>query len=568
MIILSLHSGLQDSGAALFEDYTLLAAVQQERLTRRKGDGGLPSAAVIEALTIAGLPAGRVDALVISRGHYPLSYFHASPPLPTDGGAAGFVDLAMTLASTSADHPSRIFNSRALLADLGLPPGIPVFFANHHRAHALSALFHTDWDRALIYTADGGGDNVHYSHHLLKDGQLACLFGDDRWLRTPRRVDSLGQLYGLATEALGFRANRHEGKLTGLAGYGQATIADDIARHFSVDDGGLIGSDFASVEAMGLFLRKAIVGQTPEDAAASVQAVLERVMSRSIECLLDRHDVRRLALAGGVFANVRLNRCLAGIGGIDEIFIFPGMGDEGLPIGGALDYLLTRDGLPIWLTNRRRLDDVFWGQAFDQSIDSILEADLGIVRLPGEPAEVAAGLLAQGLAGAIFAGRSEFGPRALGNRSILASPADAAINQRLNARLKRSEFMPFAPCVRAEDAAAVFDITPVNAYACRFMTITTSVREAWKARIPAVVHVDGTARPQIVIPDRQPLYADILRRFKAATGLPVLVNTSFNAHEEPIINRPEECLQALLRDRVDFVVTPLAVYRRACGSAA
>ncbi len=155
----------------------------------------------------------------------------------------------------------------------------------------------------------------------------------------------------------------------------------------------------------------------------------------------------------------------------------------------------------------------------------------------------------------------EFGPRALGHRSILASPADGAINQRLNERLDRSDFMPFAPCVLAEDAALVFDVTSVNADACRFMTITTLVREAWKTRIPAVVHVDGTARPQIVDPERQPLYAGILRHFKARTGLPVLVNTSFNAHEEPIINRPEECVRALLERRIDFVVTGKAVYR-------
>jgi carbamoyltransferase len=154
----------------------------------------------------------------------------------------------------------------------------------------------------------------------------------------------------------------------------------------------------------------------------------------------------------------------------------------------------------------------------------------------------------------------EYGPRALGARSILASPADARINDILNQRLARSEFMPFAPYVLAEDAAEVFEITKVNAYAARFMTITCAVKPAWKDRIPAVVHVDGTARPQIVEDATNPLYADILRRFKAATGLPVLVNTSFNVHEEPIVNRPQECLRALLDGRVDFVVTKEAAY--------
>jgi carbamoyltransferase len=142
----------------------------------------------------------------------------------------------------------------------------------------------------------------------------------------------------------------------------------------------------------------------------------------------------------------------------------------------------------------------------------------------------------------------------------VASPADAGINDELNRRLERSEFMPFAPYVLDEDCEKVFEITPVNRYATRFMTITCAVRPEWRGRIPAVIHVDGTARPQVIRDQENPLYADILRRFRAATGLPVLVNTSFNVHEEPIVNRPSECLKALSDGRVDFVVTEQAVY--------
>ena len=145
--------------------------------------------------------------------------------------------------------------------------------------------------------------------------------------------------------------------------------------------------------------------------------------------------------------------------------------------------------------------------------------------------------------------------------------ADAAINDRLNHRLARSEFMPFAPYVLDEDADKVFEITPVNRYAARFMTVTCAVRPEWRSRIPAVIHIDGTARPQILRDRDNPLYAEILRNFKAATGLPVLVNTSFNVHEEPIVNRPEECLKALNDGRVDFIVTDQAVYL-AAGAAA
>jgi carbamoyltransferase len=568
MLILSLHAAAHDSAAALFRDYELLAAVQQERLTRRKGDGGLPLAAIDDVLETAGIERGQIEALVLTRAHYPVEFFsHLGAYKRIENrvnrmlGKDRRKDVALEMARTGASALD-IFESAAFLAYLGLRPGIPVYFNNHHFAHALSALFHTDWDDALVYTADGCGDNVHYSHRLLGAGGLDCLFGDDRWLARKRRVDSLGLAYGYATQALGYRMNRHEGKLTGLAGFGRPTRAREIGQHFSVDRDGLVDSDFASDAAMRARIHEVADGCEPADMAASIQQVLEDVLLASVTSLLRRHGKRNLALAGGVFANVRLNRLLCEAGDLDEIFIFPAMGDEGLVIGGALEFLLRRDGLPVWLERRRRLPDVYWGRGYDEATDRVLGAAPEIETLPGDPAEVTAGLLAEGLAGAIFEGRMEFGPRALGARSILASPADAAVNQRMNARLNRTEFMPFAPYVLAEDAETVFGVTSANRYACRFMTITTDVKPEWRDRIPAVVHVDGTARPQVIEDATNPLYAAILRAFSRMTGLPVLVNTSFNAHEEPIINRPEECLRALLQDRVDFVVTRNHVYRR------
>jgi carbamoyltransferase len=569
MYILSIHAAAHDSAAALFRDYDLLAAVQQERLTRRKGAGGQPVEAVEEVLAIAGLRPAEIDVLVLSRAHYPIRFFTGfSPYKRLEDGVNRFfgkhrnrdvVDEMRRVGTGSADA---VFDTAAYLDYLGLRPGIPVFFGNHHFAHGLSALFHTDWDDALIYTADGCGDNVHYSHRLLKHGRIDCLFGDDRWLAPKRRVDSLGLAYGYATQALGYRMNRHEGKLTGLAAFGQPSVAAEIARHFSIDAEGRVDSDFASDAAMRERITALAGTCSAPDMAASIQLVLEETILASVKRLLELHGSRNLALAGGVFANVRLNRLLCEATGLGEVFIFPAMGDEGLTIGGALQYLLERDGPEAWLKQRRRLPDVYFGRDYGAEIDQALSTAEGIRTLPGDPVEVATRLLVEGQVGAIYEGRMEFGPRALGARSILASPADAAVNQRMNERLNRTEFMPFAPYVLEADAAEVFDVTPANRYACRFMTITTAVRPEWRQRIPAVVHVDGTARPQIIDPAANPLYAAILAAFKQATGLPVLVNTSFNAHEEPIINRPAECVGALQGDRIDFVVTRQAVYRR------
>jgi carbamoyltransferase len=213
--------------------------------------------------------------------------------------------------------------------------------------------------------------------------------------------------------------NRHEGKLTGLAAFGQPVLAAEIGRHFTVDESGLINSDFASDRAMRTELHALAEGREPADVAASIQAVLEERVLASVQRLLREHRVRHLALAGGVLSNVRLNRLLCEGTDVEEIFIFPGMGDEGLVVGGALEFLLERDGLPLWLKRRRRLSDVYWGRSHDDVIDSVLDGDARVAKLIGDPIETTVTLLGQGEAGAIYDGRMEFGPRALGARSIL-----------------------------------------------------------------------------------------------------------------------------------------------------
>ncbi|HEY4470613.1 MAG TPA: carbamoyltransferase C-terminal domain-containing protein [Stellaceae bacterium] len=573
MLILSLHSGPHDSAAALFDDYRILAAVAEERLNRKKGAGGFPAQAIPEVLRIAGVDRRQVDVAVCTRSYYARHYFtHWRPherlreELRRLAGRPKTIEVGKVLYTArrrDPNHtPDRFFNRRAFLRDLGLRPDASLFFSNHHFSHALPSLFFTDWEEALLYTADGNGDHVFYSHYLFKDGQLANLYGDDRWLGRAHPSGSLALAYGNVTDALGFRSNRHEGKLTGLAAYGQPTLLPEMQRHFTVTEDGRIEMDFADIFAMRDHFVELAQSETRENAAASVQALLEWGISESLRRLLARHPVRRLGVAGGAFANVRLNRLLAETLPIDEIFITPPMGDEGLVIGSALQFLLERDGLPAWLKQRRRLADVCWGGAHDGDLARIFTA-AGARRHDGDPAALTAARLAEGGIGALYDGRMEFGPRALGSRSILANPADAAVNDALNRRLERSDFMPFAPVVGEGDAAEVFDIGPVNRYAARFMTICCAVRESWRPRIPAVVHIDGSARPQIIRRADQPFYFDILAAFKALTGLPVLINTSFNVHEEPIVNRPEECLRALLDGRVDFVATAEAVWTRA-----
>jgi carbamoyltransferase len=566
--ILSFQSGLHDASAAAFEDYRLVAAVQEERLRREKGWGNdVPWLAIDEVLRVAGWTRNEVDVVAAIRGVFPLHYF--SFPLARDvyytvrkhmGRERLNRDLSNAI-NRSGTGDEQLFRADRFLAENGFRADAKVHFVNHHEAHALAALFFTDWDNALIYTADGTGDNVSYSVRALHDGQLDCLFGGEEWLKVHRAPkNSLATAYGCATTAAGFRMWRHEGKLTGLSARGEPKLREALGKHFRLGEDGLIACDFTSWRVMEKGIHAICRGHSRETIAASIQQLAEDLISGAVGHWLDRTKARRLGLAGGLFANVRLNRLLAEKLPVDEVFIFPAMGDDGLAVGAGLCYLRDRDGLATWLSRRHRLDNVYLGRDFDVRIDAVLEVEANVHRLPGDPVETATQLIMDGAAGAIFVGRMEYGPRALGARSIIASPSDPTINDRLNERLDRSEFMPFAPYVLEEDAARVFEITPVNRYAARFMTITCAVRPEWRARIPAVVHIDNTARPQIIRDADNPLFAGILRRFRDRTGIPVLINTSFNVHEEPIVNRPEECRRALVDGRVDFVVTRQAVY--------
>jgi carbamoyltransferase len=567
-VILAVHTGIHDAAAAVLVDYDIKAAVQLERLTRYKGDGRTyPDLCIEELLDMIGATRRDVDVLALTRSDFPVQYFHHFHGYRwlrehyrtyIQGKKTRFIPRETLRAKTTRD--TDIFDAASFARDSGFRDDVVIYFYNHHKAHALPTLFYSDWEDALMVTADGGGDNINHSRRRFANGQIEEIYGGDEWLTRIPPIDSLGQAYAAATRALGFRDNRHEGKLTGLSAMGEPAFAERIGQYFRVDEVGHIFSDFRRNSEMFNLLREIAKEGSREDVAASIQKVLEDKMLLSVSRLLRHYPAKHLGVAGGVFANVRLNRVLAEQLDLEEIFVFPPMGDEGLPIGGSLVYLLERDGIAHWLKQRRRLKDVYLGRDYTAAADPILSAIPGIRRLTGDPIEHSAKRLAVGEIGAIYTGRMEYGPRALGARSILANPSRRETHDLLNTRLDRTEFMPFAPVIAADRASEVFDVNKVNAYACRFMTITCNVRPNWRDRIAAVVHVDGSARPQTIVRESNPLYFDILMAFEKITGIPVLVNTSFNVHEEPIVNTPRECAQALLDRRIDFVVTSQAIY--------
>src|SRR3984957_1177095 len=382
MRILAFHPGAHDASAAAFDDYRLLAAVQEERLTRHKGSG--------DGIPWLSLPRGFATA---RRG----------------AGAPGMWRECQRRGTTDTNA---IFAAARFLDVNGFRPDIPFRFANHHAAHALPALFFTDWTDALVFTADGIGDNVSYSIRTLRDGALECHFGDDRDLLRKLEANSIGQAYSFATALCGFRKLRHEGKLTGLAAYGEPTIAPAIAKRFRVGADGLVATDFPGEVEIGAEMARICAGASRETIAASIQKATEDLMLEAVRHWLTRHEVRHLGLGGGLFANVRLNRLLAESLPLDEVFIFPAMGDDGLCVGAALAFLLARDGLPAWLGQRYRLDTVYLGRDFDRDIDAALGAVAGLRRQAGAPLDGAVERTAAGHGGRRVLGRHGVRPAA------------------------------------------------------------------------------------------------------------------------------------------------------------
>lgn len=570
MYLLGIHNSAHDAAACLFHDYKLVAAVSLERLTREKGAGvcaeqETPIAAIDECLKIAAISRGDIDVVCSTRDHWELQSYTLQGRLRFKQQAFRLLHqkrlprMTYMMVKLGTNNALDIFNTSLFRTRYGFKKA-DVYFANHHAAHGIAAYFYSLFDDSLVYTTDACGDNVAYSARTARQSVFELLFGGDEKLHATFPAHSLGNLYGFFTQALGFLMDRHEGKLTGLSAFGEPKAAEEIKRHFWVEENGEIGADFPDHEAMRNFAFDVAHQLSREDAAASVQMALEKLICEAVEKLLRATGTRSLALAGGVFANVRLNRALLESTSAERVFIFPAMGDEGLPVGACLLYLHERDGAQAWQRRRHRLERLSLGRNYDDVFAAVSAKYPAVARDTTDQVGKAVDALVAGKVVAIYTGRMEYGPRALGNRSILASPTQREINNSINKRLDRSEFMPFAPVVLEDHATEVFDIHDGNAYAARFMTITCAVRPHWCERIAAVVHVDGSARPQIVRESDNLLYFRVLSQFYGRTGLPVLVNTSFNVHEEPIIDTPDQALRALIDDRVDCILTQDSLY--------
>jgi carbamoyltransferase len=561
-------SNMRDAAAALVEDGRIVAAAEEERFVRVKHVTALPVQAVRFCLNSAGIRLQDVDAIAVPWKYWQLGRRAALAV----GAMLRSPRLFLVKGARSAERLTHEWKELALLRfylsrridGTRCPPTV---FLDHHLCHAASAMLVSPFERAAVMVVDGASES-----HTTMLGQA-----DRDEIRILKRVSlphSLGQFYASITAYLGFKPDQDEYIVMGLAAYGEPRFASILRErvlrllpdgefHLNTEllDFHLARRRIFSRELLRLFgaarRPEEEIAPRHQDVAASAQAVLEETLLHLARHLKSRTSEERLCLAGGVAYNCVANSRILRDGGFQELFIPPAAGDSGAALGAALWLMHRRGGL----TNRIAMRTASWGPGFsEQACRAAMEhAGLRIERLDEAPlCDTVAGELAAGRLVFWFQGRMEWGPRALGHRSLLADPRREDMRALINLKVKlREPFRPFAPSVLEERAAEYFDLPGPSP----FMLRTASVRSSMKGVIPAVVHVDGTARVHTVDGDSNPRYRRLLEAFARRTGVPVLLNTSFNV-SEPIVCTPQEAVDCFLRTEVEWLVMENLLSRR------
>ncbi len=543
------YSQMHDSSACIVRDGELLFAVAEERLSRAKHDARFPHNAIQACLDFARVRPDQLGEICFGWSPPRAIFLHDLKCYLGGKQRLSYLSLLNTTRYFLSMWHQRGGESR-FHYHFG-PTRARLRFVDHHLAHAISAYAFSGFDEATVVVMDGRGSweatSVWHGH----DGRL-------EHVRTISWPNSLGLFYAEFTQYLGFQKYSDEWKVMGLAPYGatgvdlrEFIVPDDDpywvnARRLSLSAAGN-GSGIEPVLGPGR-LPESEIGARHRDIAFAVQEACERAMLTVVRLAVEKTRCRNLCLAGGVALNSKANGKILTSGLVDSFFIQPAAADDGVALGAALaPYLDSGRRLP--MTPMRH---AYLGPASsDAEIETVLRTyKLRWTRLD-DPAKAAAELLADGKILGWFQGRMEFGPRALGSRSILADPRDPEMNAKVNNAVKfREWWRPFAPSLLAEVAAEYLE----NAADSPFMVLTSPVKPEKRSVIPAVTHVDGSARPQTVEQKINPLYWRLIREFGDRTGVPVVLNTSFNLRGEPIVNSPTDAVRTFFSSGMDALV--------------
>jgi carbamoyltransferase len=580
--VLGISCFFHDAAAALVKDGVLVAAAEEERFTRRKHDYEFPMRAIEYVLAAGGVTAGDLDHVAFFEKPFvkferilmtALQTFPRAPRLFREAMVTWLLD--------------KLWVSALIEERLGVPR-TRILFSEHHLSHAASAFFCSPFDEAALLTVDGVGEWATATMGRARGTDVSL----DREIRFPH---SIGLLYSTFTAFLGFEVNEGEYKVMGMAPYGIPRYVDEVRKLVRMAPDGsfrlnmeyfqfhrstaipysrrfldLFGEPRAADE--NFFTERsgypAYFGPRPADygeaarrnqhyadLAASIQVVTEELVLNMARAAQRATGLRRLCLAGGVGLNSVANWKILRETGFEELYVHPAAGDSGGAVGAALYAYHTLLGKPRAFV----MEHAFWGQAHDEgAVRAFLDGEnipherLDDERLLDRTVDALAGGQVIGWS----QGRFEWGPRALGHRSILADPRRADMKDIVNTKIKfREPYRPFAPSVLAPRVHEYFDAPGVERqYPARFMLLVTPVREARHDVIPAVTHVDGTGRLQVVVREGNARYYDLIERFGQATGVPVVLNTSFNLRGEPIVNTPREAYATFQRSGLDALV--------------
>ena len=543
------YSQMHDSSACIVRDGELLFAVAEERISRRKHDARFPENAIQACLDFAGVRAAQLDEVCFGWQTAGPVFRHDLKCYATRKMPLTYLDgLNSTLHFLSMWHQES--GAKKFAQQFG-PTKAKMRFVDHHLAHAISAYAYSGFDEAAVVVMDGRGA---WEATTIWHGRCGRLHN----VLTIPFPDSMGYFYSEFTEFLGFHRNSDEWKVMGLAPYGQPGIdlSAFIDLHllpYRVHSRQLAANGATPFASMTARLGPARVPESEIDdrcknIAFAVQDVCETAMMNVVKLAIGKTGCRNVCLAGGVALNSKANGKILASGLVDQFFVQPAASDDGVALGAALALYLDNNGrVPI-----KAMRHGYWGPCFDDgAIESALKTyKLRYTRVP-DPASAAAELLANGKILGWFQGRMEFGPRALGNRSILADPRDPEMNDKVNNAVKfREWWRPFAPSFKKEAAGEYLE----SATDSPFMIVTAQVRPEKRSVIPSVTHVDGSARPQTVEKEINPLYWRLINEFGKRTGVPVVMNTSFNLRGEAIVHTPTDAIRTFFSSGMDALV--------------
>ena len=563
--ILGISCYYHDAATSIIKDGKIIAAASEERFSRKKHDFGFPQSAINFCLRRAGISGSDLDYVV----------FHEKPFVK-------FERLLMTILETYPKSSTvfresmlswlkeKLWIKNTIKEKLNLENSDKILFSDHHLSHAASAFFCSPFNESAIITADAVGEWSTATIGFGKNNKINLL----KELRFPH---SLGLLYSTITAFLGFEVNEGEYKVMGLAPFGKPKYKDKIYELVNLCNDGSFSLNmkyfmyYRSVDKMFSKEFEKLFGKPcpPEDRekiipyyadiAASIQEVLEEMLIKMANYAYELTKIKNLCFAGGVALNSKANYRILNETPFEHLFIQPAAGDDGGSLGAALFAyysLLNNERDP----TKAVLKNVYLGQDYTEDyIKSFLDKNKILYEYFEDEDkfldEVIKHLLNKEIIG-WFQGRFEWGPRALGNRSILADPRIPEMKDIVNKKIKfREPFRPFAPSILVDKADEYFEIKDSrDFYPTRFMVYVTPVKKDKRLIIPAVTHVDGTGRLQTVFKEENPIYYKLIEKFGAKTGVPIILNTSFNLKGEPIVNSPEDAYSSFIRSGMDVLV--------------